>query len=205
MNRDRSAQTALITGASSGMGRDYARELASRGVSLVLVARRAEPLEQLAQELRGRFSVATHVMPTDLANEAARQSLHDELRAAGMTIDLLINNAGFGLFGPFAYSEWPRVQQLLDVDIAAVTHLTHLFLPPMIERHWGRILLVASTAAFQPTPGYAAYAAAKSYVLSFGGAINRELRGTGVSCTTICPGVTETPFWPVKRKLSTSE
>jgi short-subunit dehydrogenase len=129
---------ALITGASSGMGRDYARELASRGVALVLVARRAEPLEQLAQELRGRFSVATHVMPTDLANEAARLSLHDELRTAGIKIDLLINNAGVGLFGPFAHSEWRRVHQLLDVDIAALTHLTHLFLPPMVERHWGR-------------------------------------------------------------------
>src|ERR1700730_10849458 len=103
MNPDLSARIALITGASSGMGGDYARELASRGVSLVLVARRAEPLELLAQELRGRFSVAIHVMPTDLANETARQSLHDQLRAAGMTIDLLINNAGFGLFGPFAF------------------------------------------------------------------------------------------------------
>ena len=203
MNPDLSARTALITGASSGMGRDYARELASRGVSLVLVARRAEPLEQLAQELRGRFSVAIHVMPTDLANEAARQSLHDELRTAGIKIDLLINNAGFGLFGPFAHSEWRRVHQLLDVDIAALTHLTHLFLPPMIERHWGRILLVASTAAFQPTPGYAVYAAAKSYVLSFGGAINQELRGTGVSCTTICPGVTETPFFDVAGQKET--
>jgi short-subunit dehydrogenase len=131
MKPDLSARIALITGASSGMGRDYARELASRGVSLVLVARRTEPLEQLAQELRGRFSVAIHVMPTDLANEAARQSLHDELHAAGMTIYLLINNGGFGLFGPFAHSEWPRVQQLLEVYITSLTHLTHLFLPPL--------------------------------------------------------------------------
>jgi short-subunit dehydrogenase len=203
MNPDLSARIALITGASSGMGRDYARELASRGVSLVLVARRTEPLEQLAQELQGRFSVATHVMPTDLADEAARQGLHDKLRTKGIKIDLLINNAGFGLFGPFAQSEWRRVHQLLNVDIAALTHLTHLFLPPMIEQHWGRVLLVASTVAFQPTPGYAVYAAAKSYVLSFGGAINRELRGTGVSCTTVCPGVTETPFFDVAGQKET--
>jgi uncharacterized protein len=105
MNPDLNARTALISGASSGMGRDYARELASRGVSLVLVARRTEPLELLAQEVRGRFSAATHVMPTDLANQAARQGLHDELRTKGIKIDLLINTAGFGLFGPFAHFE----------------------------------------------------------------------------------------------------
>jgi short-subunit dehydrogenase len=197
MKNDLIGRTALVTGASSGMGSDYARELAARGVSLVLVARRAEPLEQLAEELRAKFSVSVRVMPADLANETARQQLHDDLAKSGIAIDLLINNAGFGLFGPFAQSEWPRVRQLLDLDITGLTHLTHLFLPKMLERHWGRILLVASTVAFQPTPGYAVYAAAKTYVLSSGPALNRELRASGVSCTTICPGVTETPFFEI--------
>lgn len=196
-------RTALVTGASSGMGIDYARELAGRGAALVIVARRAEPLQRLAEELRDKFAAFVKVMPADLGDARARQRLYEDLNIAGMTIDLLINNAGAGLFGPFAQSDWKRVQQLLDVDIAGLTHLTHLFLPGMVARHWGRILQVASTAGFQPTPGYAVYAATKAYVLSFGAAINRELHGTGVSCTTFCPGVTETAFFEVAGQKET--
>jgi len=196
MSEELKGRTALVTGASSGMGVDYARELARRGAGLVLVARRAEALRRLADELEPS-GAAVQVAPADLSDPAARTDLAAKLAADGPGIDILVNNAGFGVFGPFAGSEWARVAQMLELDVAAVTHLTHLFLPGMLERRWGRVLLAASTAAFQPVPTYAVYAAGKAYVLSFGTALNHELRGSGVSCTTICPGVTETEFFAV--------
>jgi short-subunit dehydrogenase len=203
MEPDLKGKTVLITGASSGMGQDYAREFAARGLSLVLVARRAEALQLLAQELRARFHAAVEVKPCDLSDATAREQLYADLRNKSIRVDLLVNNAGFGLFGSFDQLKWPEVRQLIDVDITGVTHLTHLFLPQMMDQRWGRILFVASTAAFQPTPGYAVYAAAKSYILSFGPAINHELHGTGVSCTTVCPGVTETPFFDIAGQKKT--
>lgn len=197
---DLTGRTALVTGAAGGMGADYARELAARGASLILVDCRAETLFQLAEDLRGKYGVLIKAIPADLSDEGACLSLYDEARKLGWTIDFLINNAGLGVFGSFTGSEWPRVKQLLDVNIGALTRLTHLFLPQMVERRSGRVLLVASIAAFQPTPGYAVYAAAKAYVLSFGSAIHRELRATGVTCTTICPGITDTPFFDAARQ-----
>jgi short-subunit dehydrogenase len=190
-------RTALVTGASSGIGADLARELAARGANLVLAARRGDALENLAQEIRAREGVQVLVAPADLADPAERLRLAAELEAGAVQVDLLVNNAGFGLFGAFADMEWDRVDGMIQLDITALTHLTHLFVGGMRARGWGRILLLGSTGAFQPTPTYAVYCAAKAYVLSFGVALNQELRGSGVSCTTLCPGVTRTGFHDV--------
>lgn len=192
-----SGRTALVTGASSGLGIDFARELAQRGADLVLVARRQAQLEAVAAELGRDTGRSVRVMPTDLGDSGARTALAETLHTAGVHVDLLINNAGFGLYGDFTDTPWERTDAMLQVDVVALTHLTRLFLPAMIQRRWGRVLLVGSTASFQPSPTYAVYAAAKAYVLSFGVALRHELRGTGVSCTTVCPGVTRTEFLKV--------
>ena len=188
-----SGHTALVTGASSGIGAAIARLLAQHGANLVLVARRKDALERLADELRPNAGIAVTVRPADLADEAERITLGAEMSG----VDILINNAGLGVYGPFADAAWPRLRQMLDVDVVALTHLTHLALPAMRRAGWGRIMQVASTAGFQPVPSYAAYAAGKAQVLSFGVALAYELRGSGVSCTTLCPGVTETEFFGV--------
>ncbi len=192
---------ALITGASSGLGVDFARDLAARGCKLVLVARREDRLKQLAAELAG---TETRVVALDLRAPDAVTSLHERLRAEGVAIEVLINNAGFGLYGPFLASEWERQRDMLELDVVALTHLTHVFAREMAERGAGWVLLVASIGAFQPTPNYATYAAAKSYVLSFGEALAAELRPRGVRVCTTCPGVTATEFLAVagqKRSL----
>jgi short-subunit dehydrogenase len=203
MSDELKGRTALVTGASSGMGVDYARELARRGVNLILVARRADALERVAKELRDYHGIEVRVTPADLADGPLRVRLYRELEAEGRHVDLLVNNAGFGLFGTFVESNWERVNQMLQVDMVALSHLAQLFTPGMIKRRWGRILFIASTTAFQPLPTYASYGAAKSYVLSLGVALNHELRGTGVSCTVACPGVTATEFFQVAGQRQT--
>lgn len=202
MKTSLSGRTALVTGASGGLGAAFARELAGRGCALVLVARSDAPMQQLATELRAA-GVSVHVRPTDLADARAREALAQGLAAVGIAIDVLINNAGFGVFGAFADAEWSRLDGMLAVDVVALTHLTWLFLPGMRERGFGRVLQVASTGAFQPTPSYAAYAAAKSYVLEFGYALDAELRGSGVRCTVVSPGVTATGFFEVSGQRAT--
>lgn len=197
MTQELKGKTALVTGASSGLGIDFARELASRGADLVLVARRAEALQALANELGTKYGVKVRVQPADLGVAEAREALLAELHAAQVAVDLLVNNAGFGVYGEFVATDWQRLDQMLQVDVVALTHLSHLFAPGMVARGWGRILQVASTGSFSPSPTYAAYSAAKAYVLSFGIALNNELGGTGVSCTTVCPGVTATDFLKV--------
>jgi short-subunit dehydrogenase len=185
-------RTALVTGASSGIGADIARELAKHGANIVLVARRADRLETLAKELTGLGVTATAV-PCDLADPAAREAL-----AAGQTsIDILINNAGLGVFGMFADSNWADVAGMLNVNMVALTHLTHLFVKPMAARGWGRVMMVASTAAFQPVPLYAAYAATKSYVLSLSEALNVEYKPSNVKFIALCPGATASEFFDV--------
>ena len=181
---------ALVTGASSGIGADLARQLAQRGADLVLTARRQDRLEALAAECR-LFGVTAETATADLADEAARLALAERFP----TIDILVNNAGLGVFGAFAEAEWARTEAMLAVNITALTHLTRLFAAPMAARGWGRIMMVASTAAFQPVPLFAAYAATKSYVLSLGESLNVELSGRGVRTTVLCPGVTETEFF----------
>ena len=196
MGNELKGRTALVTGASSGIGADFARELAAQGCHLVLVARRAEALEALARELRDG-GIKVSVMPADLSAGATREQLLRDVEAAGLQVDVLVNNAGFGVFGDFADTAWARLDQMLQLDVVGLTHLTHLFVPAMIGRGYGRILQVGSTGAFQPSPGYAAYAAAKSYVLNFGIALNHELKDKGVSCTVLNPGVTATEFFAV--------
>jgi len=195
-------RTALVTGASSGLGIEFARELARRGADLVLVARSEPPMQALARELReaGR---TVHVRPVDLSDVTAREALVAALAADGIAVDVLVNNAGFGVFGAFAETPWERLESMLAVDVLALTHLTRLLLPAMRERGFGRVLQVASTGAFQPTPYYAAYAAAKSYVLEFSYAVDVELRGSGVRCTVVSPGVTATGFFEVSGQRPT--
>ncbi|WP_426690326.1 SDR family NAD(P)-dependent oxidoreductase [Rhodanobacter ginsengiterrae] len=195
-------RTALVTGASSGLGVAFAHELARRGWNLVLVARSEAPMQLLARELRAG-GAEVRVCPVDLATADARIALAAMLASDGVAIDALVNNAGFGVFGAFADADWARLENMLMVDVVALTHLTRLFLPGMRERAFGRVLQVASTAAFQPTPGYAAYAAAKSYVLEFSHALDVELHGSGVHCTVVSPGVTATRFLEVSGQRAT--
>lgn len=187
-------RTALVTGASSGLGIEFARQLAQRGASLVLVARREERLRTVQAELQSRFSQGCEIIPLDLSVEDTPRRLFDQLKTAGQQIDVLVNNAGFGLHGRFADIPWDKQRQMLQVDLIALTHLTKLFVQDMLPRRYGYILQVASIGAYQPTPTYAAYAAAKSFVLNFSHAIHYELRGSGVSVTTVSPGVTATEF-----------
>lgn len=188
---------ALVTGASSGIGADFARELAKRGAHLVLVARREDRLRALAEELARAHGVRTRVIAMDLAKPDAPRALHEQLRAEGIAVDVLVNNAGFGIYGPFLDTPWERDREMLELDVIALAHLTKLFARDMRERGFGRVLQVASIGAFQPSPTYAAYSAAKAFVQSFGEALACELRGSGVTVTTVSPGVTDTEFFAV--------
>ena len=190
-------KTALITGASSGLGADFARQLAARGCQLILVARRAERLRELQQAIAARHATSIECVAMDLVEADAPQRLYDQLNHLGRPVDVLINNAGLGLYGEFTTTPWESLRQMLTLDIVALTQLTHLFAAEMIKRRSGYILLVASIGAFQPTPTYAVYSAAKSYVLSLGEALHYELRPTGVQCTVVCPGPTRTEFFDV--------
>ncbi len=181
---------ALVTGASGGIGADLARELARDGYDLVLAARGVEGMQKLASELDAQSAV----IPADLSKPGAAAQLAKELENRGITIDVLINNAGLGETGPFAESDPSRLSEMLQVNMVALTELTRALLPPMIARKRGGIMLVASTAAFQPGPFMAVYYATKAYVLSLGEALAFELRGTGVTVTTLCPGPTRTNF-----------
>lgn len=187
--------SALITGASAGIGRELARQLAGRTGSLVLVARRRERLEELRDELRlSHPSLDVRVREADLSDEPAVTELCDWLEHEKIAIDLLINNAGLGDMGPFATGELQRVKEMLAVNVTALTLLTRLLLPGMIARQRGAILNVSSTAGFLPIAGFAVYAATKAYVTSFSEAIRAELRGTGVTVTSLCPGPVPTEF-----------
>jgi len=196
-------KTALVTGASSGLGVDFARELAQRGCSLVLVARREERLKQVQAELQAAHGIKVMVVTLDLGDPQAPQLLYDHLKAQNTPVDILVNNAGFGVFGMELDIPWDKTRQMLMLDIVALTHLTKLFGRDMVKRGSGYMLQVASIGAYQPSPTYAAYSAAKSYVRSFSQALNFELRGTGVSSTVISPGVTATEFLQVSGQKRT--
>jgi uncharacterized protein len=181
---------ALITGASAGIGREIARILA-RDLDLVLTARREAELRALAAELA---PATCHVMPFDLADPAAPRALVESVRGAGLTIDVLVNNAGFGDHGPFADADLAKMLRMIQVNITALTELTGLVLPGMRERKKGRILNVGSVAGFQPGPLMAVYYATKAYVNSFSEALANEVAGTGVTVTCLAPGATESEF-----------
>ncbi len=188
---------ALVTGASSGLGVDFARELAALGCNLILVARRKDRLEQVQAELCDRFKVSAKIMPVDLSSREGSQQLYDQVKAAGIDIEVLVNNAGFGIFGKFHEIDWQREQEVLQINIMTLTHLTRLFVADMVKQNSGYVLNVSSNGAFQATPFYAVYAASKSFVLNFSEALNYELKGTNVSCTALCPGTVITEFHQV--------
>ncbi|MBW7879665.1 MAG: SDR family oxidoreductase [Anaerolineae bacterium] len=194
---------AIVTGASSGLGEEFARQLAAAGIHLVLVARRKDRLAATARDLMQAHGIQTRVISADLSLPDTPQMIYDQLRADGIAVDVLINNAGFGLYGKFTDIAWEREQQMLDVDIATVVRMTRLFVPDMAARKSGWVLQVASVGAFLPSPLYASYSAAKAFVLSFSEAINFELRGTGVSVTTTCPGMIRTEFHDVSGQAYT--
>jgi short-subunit dehydrogenase len=186
--------TTLITGASGGIGYELAKLFARDQHQLVLVARSSDKLAQVAKELQARFSVNPKTIALDLAAPPAPTFLFNQLQREGIAVDILINNAGFGAFGEFAQMPEAEILGQIDLNITALTQLTRLFLPPMIAGRSGRIMNVASTAAFQPGPLMAVYYATKAYVLSFSEAIANETRDSGVTVTCFCPGATHTGF-----------
>jgi short-subunit dehydrogenase len=189
-------QTALITGASSGLGADFARQLADAGCHLVLVARRLERLEALAEEISRTSPVKIDLVGTDLLKDDAVKDLHVQITARH-DIDILINNAGFGLFGGLFERPWDRQKDMLMLNVVVMAELTRLFAHDMAARGHGDVLLVGSLAGFQPVPLFAAYSASKAFVLSFGIALHEELKALGVNCTVLSPGSTETEFHDV--------
>jgi uncharacterized protein len=184
----------LVTGASSGIGAEIARQLAARGHGLVLVARREEALSAVASEVAAAHGVRAEVLAADLTDDAARRALPERVSSLGLTVDVLVNNAGFGLNGPVAGTDESRQVALVRTNVEAVVSLCCLFVPGMTERRRGGILNVASTAAFQPMPGSASYAASKAFVLSYSEALRAEVRPFGVGVTALCPGPVPTEF-----------
>lgn len=199
-----SGKTALVTGASSGLGVDFARQLAAMGLNLILVARREEKLTEVKAEIEEKFPVQVKLIPLDLTATQAVETLKQQIDDAGLQVDVLINNAGFGIHGQFVEIPWEKEKNMLELDMIVLTHLTKIFAQDMVKRGLGYILQVSSIGAYQPSPTYATYSAAKAYVLSFAEAINYELRGTGVSCTALSPGVTATEFLKVSGQAPTA-
>lgn len=187
-------QTVLVTGASGGIGLELARLFAGGGYDLVLVARSAGRLEEIAAGLRERHGVAARVLAKDLADPKSPEEVWRELAEAGVLVDVLVNNAGFATYGPFAEIDLGRELEELQLNVVTLTHLTKKFLPGMIARRRGGVLNVASTAGFQPGPLMAVYYATKAYVVSFSEALAEEMRGTGVTVSALCPGPTATGF-----------
>jgi uncharacterized protein len=190
-------QRALVTGASSGIGAVFARELASRGTDPVLVARSGDKLSALAAELNREYGVAAEVAVADLARPSAAEDLAAELSSRDLQIDILVNNAGFGFFAPLDQADGAVLSDMVQLNVAALVGLTRLYLPGMRARDRGAVINVGSTAAFQPLPYMAVYGATKAFVLSFTEALWAETRGTGVRVTALCPGSTDTGFFDV--------
>jgi short-subunit dehydrogenase len=187
-------RTALITGASTGIGYELSKIFARDGHGVILVARSEKKLREVEAEIRKSHSVPVTIIPSDLSAPGAAAELHRKVREQGLEIDFLINNAGVGLLGAFAEADETATMQMLQLNVVALTHLTRLFLPEMLRRKWGRILNVASTAAFQPGPLMAVYFASKAYVLHLSEALANEVEGSGVTVTALCPGATESEF-----------
>jgi uncharacterized protein len=191
------SSTALVTGASSGIGAAIAAELASRGYSLVLVARREERLRSLATELSSEHDTQVEIITADLGDEAERDRLQTELGGRGRAVEVLVNNAGFGHQADFVRSPRERVVEMVRLNVEAVVDLTGRFIGQMVERGRGSVINIASLGAFQPLPGSAVYGVSKAFVLSFSEAIRTELRGSGVTVTAVCPGPVRTEFMAV--------
>jgi short-subunit dehydrogenase len=192
------AKTALVTGASAGIGTEFARELARDGFDLVLVARRRERLEAVSGALTSEFHVQAHVVVADLADPAAPQQIFDELKQRGVKVDVLINNAGGGIKSLFVDSPWAAHAQLIQVQVTAAAQLTHLFVPGMLERGYGRVINIASLAGLMPgAPTSTLYPAAKSFLVKFSESLAAELWGSGVHVCAVCPGFTLSEFHDV--------
>jgi uncharacterized protein len=191
---------ALVTGASSGIGWALAQQLAARGANLVLTARRADRLARLSGEVTSRHKVQTEIFAADLARPQAPGEIFRFTEQKRLPIEVLINNAGFGAYGEFRKVEVQRYLDMVQVNVASVVHLTHLFLPPMVERRSGYIMIVASTAAFQPVPYISTYAATKGFDLLFAEGLAEEVRRYGVRVCALCPGSTVSEFNEVARQ-----
>jgi len=186
--------TALITGASNGIGLELAKVHASKGGDLVLVARNKSKLDELKTELENQYKVSVYTIGKDLSAINSAQEVYDETTKQNIQIDYLINNAGFGDFGMFVETEWNKELQMINLNITTLTQFTKLYLQDMVKRKSGKIMNVASTAAFQSGPTMAVYFATKAYVLSFSEAVNNEVSDKGLTITTLCPGATESGF-----------
>ena len=198
MDREGTGRTALVTGASAGIGAAFARALAARGYGLVLTARRADRLEALAGELRRQHGIEAVTILEDLSEPAAPGRLADELQRRGLRIDVLVNNAGYGVPGRFEQPAWDTHAAFLQVMVTTVCELTYRLLPGMIERRWGRIINVASLAGHVPAPaGHTLYAAAKSFLIRFSEALSAERLHDGIFTTAVCPGFTYSEFHDV--------
>lgn len=186
--------TALITGASNGIGLELAKVHASKGGDLVLVARNKTKLDELKSELESQYKVSVYTIGKDLSANNSAQEVYDETTKQNIQIDYLINNAGFGDFGMFVETEWNKELQMINLNITTLSQFTKLYLQDMVKRGSGKIMNVASTAAFQSGPTMAVYYATKAYVLSFSEAVDNEVSDKGVTITTLCPGATESGF-----------
>jgi short-subunit dehydrogenase len=191
--------TALVTGASAGIGEQIARKLAACGHGVTLVARRAERLEALADELRRAHGVRAEVIPADLSDGSARDDLAGEIESRGLTVEILVNNAGFGIYVPFADSDRERELQQARLLVEAVVDLSARYVPGMVERGRGAVINLSSTAGFQPLPGNGTYSACKAFVLFHSESLHEELRGTAVTVTAVCPGPVRTEFQEVSQ------
>lgn len=187
-------QTALVTGASAGIGKELAQLFAADGHDVVLVARSVDKLEELAADLTSAYGVKAHVIAADLGDRASPGAVVEQARARGLTVDFLVNNAGFGSNGPFLDLDLERELAMIDVNVRALVELTQKLVRPMRARGFGRVMNIASTAGFQPGPYMATYYATKAFVVSFTEALAYELEGSGVSVTCYCPGATATEF-----------
>ncbi|WP_405982727.1 SDR family NAD(P)-dependent oxidoreductase [Streptomyces sp. NBC_00158] len=187
----------LITGASAGLGVEFARQWAERGADLVLVARRLDRLEELAVDLEKRYGVTAHVIAADLARPGAAAALRAELDARGITVHSLVNNAGFGSHGPFVRQDMAQINEMIQLNVTAVTELTRAFLPDLVADGRGALVTVASAAAYQPTPAMAVYGASKAFVLSFTEAVGYETRHSPLRVLAVSPGPVSTEFFDV--------
>ena len=194
-------KTALITGASGGIGYELAKVFARNAYDLILVARSTDKLQHVQTELTQTHPIQVRVISQDLSQPESPLALFENVQQQGLTVDVLVNNAGFGDYGPFAKCDWVRHNSMLQLNMVTLTHLTRLFLPPMLERGYGKILNVASTAAFQPGPFMAAYYASKSYVMSFTEALAHEVKDTGITATVLCPGPTRGTDFQARARL----
>lgn len=186
--------TALITGASSGIGFELAKIFAKDKINVILVARSEGKLKELAAELQKQFGIMVHVLAKDLSHCNSPKEIFEWCNQNNITVDYLVNNAGVGDFGLFTESIWTKQEEMINLNVTALTYLTHLILPGMVQRKFGRVMNVASTAAFQPGPLMSVYFASKAFVLHFSEAIANELQGSGVTVTALCPGATESGF-----------